>query len=180
MVAGVIAARLERGLRRVPSWSAAALMGAGRSGWTAGRVAEVTVGSVLVMGFGGGLLLVTIQAVLADHHGEQRAVALAEANVAASIAYVLLIGVLSLTAALDAGWRIALLASLAVPALAWVKIGGWRSTRPRRRASRRAASPACSCGRDALLHDRGRVVHHRLGDPSSRTPPRCRRTPRSR
>jgi fucose permease len=39
--------------------------------------------------------------------------------VAASIAYLLLIGVLSLTAALDAGWRVALLASLAVPLLAW-------------------------------------------------------------
>ena len=45
--------------------------------------------------------------------------ALAEANVAASIAYVLLIGVLSLTAALNAGWRIALLASLVVPVVAW-------------------------------------------------------------
>ena len=67
-------------------------MGAGAIGLTAGRVAAVTVGSVLVMGFGGGLLLVTIQAVLADHHGERRAVALAEANVAASITYVVLIG----------------------------------------------------------------------------------------
>jgi predicted MFS family arabinose efflux permease len=35
--------------------------------------------------------------------------------VAASIAYVVLIGVLSLTAALHAGWRVALLASLAGP-----------------------------------------------------------------
>ena len=120
MVAGVISARLERGLgRRALFWSAAAVMGAGAIGLTAGRIAEVTVGSVLVMGFGGGLLLVTIQAALADHHGEQRAVALAEANVAASIAYVLLIGVLSLTAALDAGWRIALQASLVVPLLVW-------------------------------------------------------------
>ena len=79
----------------------------------------MTIGSVLVMGLGGGLLLVTIQAALADHHGERRAVALTEANVAASIAYVVLIGVLSLTAALHAGWRVALLASLVVPALAW-------------------------------------------------------------
>ena len=120
MVAGVIAARLELGLgRRALFWSAAALMGAGAIGLTAGQIAEVTVGSVLVMGFGGGLLLVTIQAALADHHGEQRAVALAEANVAASIAYVALIGVLSLTAALNAGWRIALLASLVVPLSVW-------------------------------------------------------------
>jgi MFS family permease len=119
-VAGVISARLERALgRRTLFWSAAALMGAGAIGLTAGRIAAMTVGSVLVMGVGGGLLLATGQAALADHHGELRTVALAEANVAASIAYVVLIGVLSLTAALHAGWRVALLASLAVPVLAW-------------------------------------------------------------
>ena len=125
MVAGRVAARLERTLgRRTLFWSAAALMGAGAIGLTAGRVAAVTVGSVLVMGVGGGLLLVTIQAVLADRHGERRAVALTEANVAASVAYVVLIGVLSLTAALNAGWRVALLVSLVVPALTW-----WRNRR---------------------------------------------------
>jgi MFS family permease len=125
LVAGVIAARLERALgRRALFWSAAALMSVGAIGLTAGHVAEATVGSLLVMGLGGGLLLVTIQALLADHHGERRAVALAEANVAASIAYVVLIGVLSLTAALHAGWRIALLASLVVPVLVW-----WRNRR---------------------------------------------------
>jgi MFS family permease len=119
-VAGVISARLERALgRRTLFWSAAALMGAGAIGLTAGRIAAMTVGSVLVMGVGGGLLLATGQAALADHHGELRTVALAEENVAASIAYVVLIGVLSLTAALHASWRVALLASLVVPALAW-------------------------------------------------------------
>jgi MFS family permease len=120
LVAGVVSARLERAVgRRGLFWSAAALMGAGAIGLTAGRIAPLTVGSVLVMGVGGGTLLVTIQAALADHHGERRAVALAEANVAASIAYVALIGVLSLTAALDLGWRVALLVSLAVPVVAW-------------------------------------------------------------
>jgi MFS family permease len=119
-VAGAISARLEHALgRRTLFWSSAALMGAGAVGLTAGRIAELTVGSVLVMGLGGGLLLTTIQAALADHHREGRAVALAEANVAASIAYVALIGSLSLTAAVHAGWRVALLASLAVPAMAW-------------------------------------------------------------
>ncbi len=125
MVAGLVSARLERALgRRTLLWSAAALMGLGAVGMTAGRTAAVTIGSVLVMGVGGGLLLVTIQATLADHHGEHRTVALTEANVAASIAYVVLIGVLSLTAALHAGWRLALLTSLALPALAW-----WRNRR---------------------------------------------------
>lgn len=119
MVAGVISARLERALgRRTQLWSAAAVMGVGTVGLTVGHAAEVTIGSVLVMGVGGGLVLVTIQAALADQHGELRKVALAEANVAASIAYVVLVGVLSLTAALHAGWRVALLASLVVPMLA--------------------------------------------------------------
>ena len=125
MVAGLAAARLERTLgRRRLFWSAAVLMGAGTIGLTAGRVAAATVGSVLVMGVGGGLLLVTIQAALADRHGALRAVALTEANVAASVAYVVLIGVLSLAAAVDAGWRAALLVSLVVPAITW-----WRSRR---------------------------------------------------
>jgi MFS family permease len=120
LLAGVISAQLERRLgRRTLFWSAAALMGVGTIGLTAGRVAAVTVGSVLVMGLGGGLLLVAIQAVLADHHGERRAVALTEANVAASVAYVVLIGVLSLTAAVGVGWRVALLASLVVLAFVW-------------------------------------------------------------
>ena len=125
LVAGAISTWLERALgRRSLFWSSAAVMGAGAIGLAAGRIAELTIGSVLVMGFGGGLLLATIQAALADHHGERRAVALTEANVAASIAYVTLIGVLSLTAALHVGWRVAVLASLAVPALAW-----WSSRR---------------------------------------------------
>jgi MFS family permease len=120
VVGGVVAARLELMLgRRTLFWAAAALMAAGAAGLTAGRVAELTITSVLVMGIGGGLLLATIQAALADHHGERRGVALAEANVAASIGYVALIGVLALAAAVRAGWRMALLASLAVPLFAW-------------------------------------------------------------
>jgi MFS family permease len=120
-LAGALSARLERALgRRALFWSGAAVLGAGTVGLTAGPVAAATVGSVLVMGIGGGLLLATIQAALADHHGERRAVALTEANVAAGVAYLVLIGVLSLTAALHAGWRVALLASLAVPVIAWL------------------------------------------------------------
>jgi fucose permease len=120
LIAGALSDRVEDALgRRALFWSAAAVMAAGAIGLTAGHAAAVTVGSVFVMGFGGGLLLTTVQAALADHHGEGRAVALAEANVAASIAYVVLIGGLSLAAALSAGWRVALLASLVVPAAMW-------------------------------------------------------------
>jgi MFS family permease len=119
-VAGLVSARLEGWLgRRKLLWSAAALLGAGVVGLTVGSIVEVTVGSVLVMGIGGGLVLGTVQAALADHHGEFRTVALAEENVAASISYLTLVGVLSLAAALQLGWRVALLASLVVPIVAW-------------------------------------------------------------
>jgi MFS family permease len=121
----VISPRLERGLGRGRLlWSAAAVMAAGAAVLTLGRVAEVTVGAVLVMGLGGGLVLATGQAALADHHGERRTVALAEANLAASLAYLVLIGLLSVAAAVHAGWRLALLAAVPVPALAW-----WRNRR---------------------------------------------------
>lgn len=121
IIAGVVAARLERGLgRRRLLWSAAVVMGAGTIALTMGRAAPVTIGAALVMGFGGALLLVTAQAALSDRHGELRPVALAEANVAASIAYVALIGALSLATALNAGWRVPLLASLAIPLVTWV------------------------------------------------------------
>ena len=120
LTAGFIAARLERTVgRRTLFWSAAAVMGAGTIALTAGHAAAVTIASMLVMGVGGGLLLVAIQAALVDHHGRRSAVALTEANVAASIAYVVLIAALSLSAVLHAGWRVALLASLVVPVLAW-------------------------------------------------------------
>jgi MFS family permease len=117
LIAGVLAGPIERRIgRRALFWSAATILGLGTIGLTAGPVAAATVGSVLVMGIGGGLLLVTIQAALADHHGERRAVALAEANVAASVSYVLLTGALALA---GAGWRFALLASLLVPVVVW-------------------------------------------------------------
>ena len=117
------------------------------------------------MGVGGGLLLVTIQAMLADRHGPRRPVALTEVNVAASSAYLVLIGVLSLTAALHGNWRVALLASLVLPVLAWSRNHRLPIDTPA--ASRRRARPPArrvlDRRRNARLHDRGRVVHHGLG-----------------
>src|SRR4051794_41643085 len=56
LLAGVISAQLERRLgRRTLFWSAAALMGVGAIGLTAGRGAAVTLGSGLGMGPGGGV-----------------------------------------------------------------------------------------------------------------------------
>ncbi|MDH2415762.1 MFS transporter [Nocardioides sp. CER19] len=139
-LAGVVSARVETRIgRRRLLWSAAGCMAAGAVGLTVGRVAAATVGSVLVMGVGGGLLLATVQALLADHHGERRAVALTEANVAAAVAYVVLTGALSLAALIGAGWRAAVLASLLVPTVAW-----WRD---RRLAVEAPAPPEKAAGR---------------------------------
>ena len=92
------------------------------------------------MGIGGTLLLITIQAALSDHHGERRAIALTEANVAAAVAYVVLIGALSLAAVTGAGWRAALLASLALPGCCGCARRGSRSTRHHRSRCRAAGS----------------------------------------
>ena len=120
MLAGTLSSRLEDAVgRHRLVWSGAALLAAGTVGLAAGRTVEQTIGATLLMGVGGGLVLSTVQAGLADHHGALRAVALTEANVAASVAYLLLIGMFSLTAALHAGWRVALLASLLVPLVVW-------------------------------------------------------------
>jgi MFS family permease len=125
IVAGMLSARVEERIGRRPLlWSSTAVMALGAVGLVAGRVPAATVGAVLVMGVGGGLLLATVQALLADHHGERRAVALTEANVAASIAYVVLTGALIAAAAAGVGWRTAVLVSLLVPGLTW-----WRSRR---------------------------------------------------
>ena len=125
--AGVGSARLERALgRQRLLWSAIAIPAAGTLMLTLAGAVAATVGSIVVMGAGGGLVLATVQAGLADHHGEQRGVALAEENVAAALSYLGLAGVLTLAGALDVSWRVALLVSLAVPAATWTLNRGLR------------------------------------------------------
>ena len=120
LLAGLVSARAERAAgRKALFWLATLAMGAGTILLAAGRTEAVTLTAMLVMGIGGGLLLITIQALLADRHGPRRTIALTEANVAASVAYVVLIGALALAAATGAGWRAALLAVLALPLLAF-------------------------------------------------------------
>jgi MFS family permease len=122
VIAGLTSGRLEQRLgRRTLFWASTALMGTMTVALTLGRTPTATIGALLVMGIGGTLLLITIQAALSDHHRECRAVALTEANVAAAVSYVVLIGALSLAAATGAGWRAALLASLALPVVLFLR-----------------------------------------------------------
>jgi len=120
VIAGLTAARLEGrigrgGLLRAGAAGMAASVGV----LVAGRTPGVTLAGALGMGALGGLLLVGIQAVLSDRHCQQRTVALAEANVVASLGYLAVSAALAVAAALTLGWRAALLAVVAVPALTW-------------------------------------------------------------
>lgn len=120
-LAGATSARLERAVGRARLlWSACTLMAFGTVLLTLSDAPQATIGSIAVMGLGGGLVLATVQAGLADHHADRRAVALTEANVAAAVSYLALVGALLLAAGLGLDWRAALLASLAVPATAWL------------------------------------------------------------
>ncbi len=141
MLGGLVSPHLEKVLGRGSLlWSSTALMAAGTVGLTAGQTAAMTIASVFVMGSGGGVLLVTLQAVLSDQHGDHRSIALTEANLSASVAYIVLIGGLSLAAALHLGWRTALLVSLLAPLLLW-----WNN-----RALPMAAPPATSVAAEPL------------------------------
>ena len=142
MLAGTTSSWLERLLgRNRLLWSGAATLGAGAIALTAGHTVEQTITAALLMGIGGGVVLATVQATLADHHGPLRTVALTEANVAASVAYLLLIGMFSVTAALGAGWRVAILASLLVPVAAWWSHRGSTFDVPASTASSRGRLP---------------------------------------
>jgi predicted MFS family arabinose efflux permease len=115
VLAGMVTARVERRLgRRATFWLGAAGMAAGTVALTLGRGPVATVAAMLAMGWLGSVLLVSVQATLADHHGERRAVAFAESNVIASAGYLAVAGVLALAAAIGAGWRAALLVPVAI------------------------------------------------------------------
>lgn len=94
--------------RRVSLWVGAFGISASAVILLAGRSPVITIAASFCMGLVGSLILVIVPAVLSDQHGEQRAVALAEANVVASLlctAAPLLVG---WSAPLPGGWRLAL------------------------------------------------------------------------
>ena len=74
----------------------------------AGQSPLITIGAAFGMGLIGSLILVMVPSMLSEQHGEQRAVALTEANVIASLvatAAPLLVGWFALT---SGGWRLSL------------------------------------------------------------------------
>lgn len=92
---------------------------------TAGRTPWATLGACLVAGGLGTLTLIAVQAGLADHHGEQRAVAFAESNVMASVGTTLTPLLVGGLAALTGSWRWGV---LALVGLVLVVVAGARTT----------------------------------------------------
>ena len=102
-------------------WIGAAGMSLGALPLIAGKSPVVTVAAAFLMGCIGSLILVVVPSALSDQHGDQRAVAISEANVISSLAGAaapLLVGWFAQGAG---GWRLAL-ASMALAPLA-IRLG---------------------------------------------------------
>lgn len=85
LLAGLVADQLTQRLGRTRVfWGGAIGMALGSLSVIMGDRPWITLTGILVMGILGTLLLISIQSVLADRHGERQGMALAEANIGAS------------------------------------------------------------------------------------------------
>ena len=108
--------------RRYAAWTGAFGMCLGALGLTAGRNPVETILAVfLLMGCVGSLVLMVVGSSLSDHHGENRVLALSEANIAAAAGAGLAPLAIGAAVALGFGWRWAYL----VP-IAWLCLLAWR------------------------------------------------------
>jgi fucose permease len=100
--------------RHTVFWGGGAGLAVGALALISGRQAIWTLLSVVFMGYAGNLLLISNQAALSDTHGEQRSIALLEANVVASVGASLAPLSLSIFQAAGPGWRSALVLMVGV------------------------------------------------------------------
>ena len=116
---GLLAGGLARRFRRqILFWSGGTLLALGVTALSTSHTFELALIATLSMGIGGSLAQVMIQAILSDQHGEQRAIALTEANVAASLSGTLTPLVLSGLGRIGVDWRaIAIITILALALL---------------------------------------------------------------
>jgi MFS family permease len=97
--------------RRAVYWGGGAGMALGALLLCLFRTAPLTIASSFLMGWLGSLLLVMVQATLADRHQEGRAIAFSESNFVAAVASVLAPLLVSQFEGIGWGWRVALLAA---------------------------------------------------------------------
>lgn len=139
MLGGLFGDRvLRRWGRGWAFWGGAAGMTAGAMLLVLGRLAALTIAGAFIMGALGGLLLVTIQASLADRHGERRAIALTESNIVASAAATLVPLCIGAFQNIGLGWRAALY--LMVPVLLVLALSFRRVSLPEARQALAASS----------------------------------------
>src|SRR5215218_3314238 len=124
ILAGLVGDRVVRRYgRRVVFWTGASGLVAGAVALTIFHIPILTVGSVLLMGGVGSLVLILIPAILADRHGENRAVAIVEANILSAATGAMAGLLIGLGEQTPAGWRGALLLSLAIPLFLVIRFG---------------------------------------------------------
>jgi MFS family permease len=122
-------------------WTGAAGLATGAVALTLFHSPILTVGSVLLMGGVGSLVLVLIPAILADRHGTNRAIAIVEANTLSAATGAMAGLLIGLGERTVAGWRGALLLSLVIPLFLVIRFGqvplpasrqtGWREVATR-------------------------------------------------
>lgn len=129
ILAGLTGDRLNRAWgRRAVLWSGGAGMAVGTMLLVTGSGVVFTGLGALLMGLAGILLLVGIQAILADRHGGMYASALTESTAAGSVGYVLAPVSVGLFARTEFGWRGALV--LAVFIFVALAVLFWREPVP--------------------------------------------------
>lgn len=108
-------------IRRVGRWNSLWIGAFGISASAllllAGQSPVITIGASFCMGLVGSLILVIVPSVLSDQHREQRAVALSEANVIASLVSTAAPLMVGRSAHLPGGWRLALGIAAFIPIL---------------------------------------------------------------
>ena len=106
ILSGLLAARAVQLLgRRAVCWTGAGGMAVGCVLLTLGTSPIVTIGSAALMGLLGALVVILVQATLADLHGEQRGIAFAESNVVAGVGGMLAPLLVGYAERSGLGWR---------------------------------------------------------------------------
>jgi predicted MFS family arabinose efflux permease len=121
VLAGLSADRAARRWgRQAVFWGGGAGMALGAVLLTLGKHPLVTIGGCFVMGFIGSFLLVMIQAALTDRHGDLRAIALTESNIAA----VFFSGLAPLFVGRAQAWGLGWQSALYLGVMAWLLMLG--------------------------------------------------------
>lgn len=124
ILAGVLGDRVvARWGRTATFWVGTIGLAGGALALTIFRQPVLTVGSVLLMGSVGSLVLVLIPAILADRHGARRTLAIVEANILSAATGALAGVLIGLGERTAAGWRGAIFLSLLMPLLLFLRFG---------------------------------------------------------